>query len=210
MRDFRCPGLFHRHGLEYKTLNGVRIAAKRKSEEALNIMIKAIIFIKPLKNNVGRGKAQRLASGSGVPTAGAAGAAEVRCSVKAPSAGLGWAGTPGHGRDRGTSSAVFPWHPSSSGSSPCPAEQMLPVAVTGVQASSIPRIPHVLPGLPIGVLRWRGWSLKPAPVPVTDDIFMQGNKTRISDGLCYLYRQLGATDARQEVLCLNFETVSGI
>lgn len=90
MRDFRCPGLFHRHGLEYKTLNGVRIAAKRKSEEALNIMIKAIIFIKPLKNNVGRGKAQRLASGSGVPTAGAAGAAEVRCSVKAPSAGLGW------------------------------------------------------------------------------------------------------------------------
>ncbi|XP_041343250.1 stAR-related lipid transfer protein 13 isoform X4 [Pyrgilauda ruficollis] len=35
---------------------------------------------------------------------------------------------------------------------------------------------------------------------------MQGNKTRISDGLCYLDRELGATDARQEVLCLNFET----
>lgn len=65
-------------------------------------------------------------------------------------------------------------------------------------------------GLPIGVLLWRGWSWKSAPVPVTDDIFVQENKTRISDGLCYLYRQLGATDARQEVLCLNLKAVSGI
>lgn len=65
-------------------------------------------------------------------------------------------------------------------------------------------------GLPIGVLRRRGWSLKSAPVPVTDDIFMQENKPRISDGLHYLSRQHGATAAKQEVLCLDFKTVSGI
>lgn len=51
-------------------------------------------------------------------------------------------------------------------------------------------------GLPIGVLRRRGRSLKSAPVPMTDDIFMQENKTRISDGLRYLSRQFGATAAK--------------
>lgn len=51
-------------------------------------------------------------------------------------------------------------------------------------------------GLPIGVLSRRGWSLKSAPVPMTDYIFMHENKTRISDGLHYLSRQLGATTAK--------------
>lgn len=43
-------------------------------------------------------------------------------------AGLGWAGlgTPGHLRGRGTSSAVFRWHPSSSGSRRVPQSRCCP------------------------------------------------------------------------------------
>lgn len=51
-------------------------------------------------------------------------------------------------------------------------------------------------GLPIGVLSRRGRSLKSAPVPMTDDIFMQENKTRLSDGLHYFSRRLGTATAK--------------
>lgn len=50
-----------------------------------------LFFIRTLKNNARRSKAQRLTSGSGVPMAGGAGAAAPRCSVKAS---RGWAGDP--------------------------------------------------------------------------------------------------------------------
>lgn len=166
-------------------------------------MVNEIIFIKTLKNNARRGKAQRLAPGSGVPVAGAAGAVAQRCPVKGSRAGLG---TAGHARGRGTSSTVSQWQPGSSGSR-VPQSRCCPWPWPACRRAAFHMCSR---GLPIGVLRWRGWSLKSAPVPVTDDIFMQENKTRISDGLCYLCRQLGATDARQEVLCLNFKTVSGI
>lgn len=73
-------------------------------------MIKEIIFIKTLKNNCPKGQ-------------GTAPGLRLRCTHgwcsrssgtevlrKAPAAEPGWAGTPGTAGDRGTSSAVFPWH----------------------------------------------------------------------------------------------------
>lgn len=38
--------------------------------------------------------------------------------------------------------------------------------------------------------------MKSAPVPMTDDIFMQENKTRLSDGLHYFSRRLGTATAK--------------
>lgn len=67
-------------------------------------MVNEIIFIRTLKNNARRSKAQRLTSGSGVPMAGGAGAVAPRCSVKASR--LGWR-PPSSPGGRGTSSPVF-------------------------------------------------------------------------------------------------------
>lgn len=55
--------------------------------------------------------------------------------------------------------------------------------VTGSQGSSFPHAPLVFPLVCSGT---RGGPCKSACVPMTDYIFMQENKTRLSDGLLYL------------------------
>lgn len=167
-----------------------------------------LFLLKAVKNKAQRSKAQFLASGSGVlmVTRGTEAVCDRVClccggrgrapppqpSASPPTVGLLLPG-------RGTPSPTFHWHPRPSVWHPGPTEHMLPVTAFHMCSQ----------GLRIGVLRRRGRASKSAPVPVTDDIFMQENKTRISDGLHYLSRQLGATAAKQEVLCLDFKTVSG-
>lgn len=87
-------------------------------------------------------------------------------------------------------STVFHWHKCSCGSTVTQSICCLWQACRAVLFHTCSQ------GLPIGVLSRRGRSLKSAPVPMTDDIFMQEKKTRLSDGLHYFSRRLGTATAK--------------